>query len=149
VGVALLALIGAAACSDDTTASEPHAFSVERVHIADGTQTTNVVAIAERLVGTADGAVVVSDDRGRNWQRAALPDVDAGDRLSPGPPTRLDDVVVVTGRRFGIVPGGPRDAPFAYGPLYVWSSRDGREWRGGKVQEDAPPVAQPSPPTTA
>lgn len=92
-------------------------------------------ASEEGVDGTA-GALLRSDDRGRTWEPLGLPGAPEHLDLSlehvPGP-----DVVVAVGREvvesLGMqVPGGAS---------YVWTSRDGREWRGGPLAADPPPFA--------
>jgi photosystem II stability/assembly factor-like uncharacterized protein len=153
VASALIAvvLVGAGCGSGDEGAAPPRG-SVKTVPVEHGPVPEHVEAAGAALLGVVskqgvlhpDDHVVVSTDDGRNWQRVTLPGVDARAPIAIGGPFELDGLVAFTARRFSIFDGGPPDTPFANGPVWVWTTADGRAWHGTQLQSDGPPIELPS-----
>lgn len=145
---------GSAGCGADS-AARPAVFAVERVEVESGRVPGSIVGVGDALVGIAansgedrvlhpDHAVVSSVDFGRSWTPVDLPGVATDESLFLDGPFDLGDVVAVTARRYSLVEGGPPEAPFANGPLWVWTTEAGRHWRGGELQADGPVVVNAS-----
>jgi hypothetical protein len=139
-GTVAATLLLAAACGDSSGEGAGPPPDVEVIEGVDG-PSTNMVAVGDLLLATPSGtsegvdgtsaALYRSEDGGRTWSPVGLPGAPERLHLGLDQPAVVGDVVVVTGRAMdeseGVsVPGGT---------AYVWTSADGREWRGGAFVE--------------
>jgi len=135
----LVLAVGAAACAGESSTDglgtgdatdlgvEIERFDVD-VPISGSTELLGDVLMSEAAEGSAAPAFR-STDLGESWEPVELPDVP--DEVERG---RLD--IVGEGVAFdGWLRIEPRDSELDRGHFYVWTSRDGIEWQGGRLSD--------------
>ena len=143
-GFVATVLAVAAGCGGGSADELGDAPEVERIAF-DAPLSDSVVAIGDQLLaGAGDGTdargegsprLLRSSDLGESWEPVSLPGSPSEMEIdSFGYPRVVEGLAVVGGRAL-VEPRGadPTAGQPPAGDAYIWTSRDGIEWRGGRV----------------
>jgi hypothetical protein len=143
-GFVATVVVVAAGCGGGSADELGDAPEVQRIAL-DAPVSDSVVPIGDQLLASVgDGThthgegsprLLRSSDRGESWEPVSLPGAPSEMEIdSFGYPRVVEGLAVVAGRAL-VEPLGadPTAGEPPAGDAYIWTSRDGIEWRGGRV----------------